>query len=163
MGFRDSGGVGGGSLVVAIRSDNSQPAIFATFAALQAYTATTEGITDAARINVSDINRARESFVVGTLLDDAFTGVPTNYVRVNNTWVLAISPLTGLPGEDGEVASLEAISVGHIPYKLQDGTFGDSGMEVDSVTGRLKTSRGLQVPPGTIYIGEDTEIGRAHV
>lgn len=107
MGFRlDTGGPGGGgggnNLTIATRTDNSELAVFATFAALETYTATPDGATDATRINVNNINDAVEAFVVGTITDNAFVGTPTAYVRVNNAWVVSLAPLTGLPGADGQ-------------------------------------------------------------
>lgn len=64
----DFGGFGGGggttviessALTVATRSDNSHPAVFTNFTALETYTGTSEGASDAASINVTSAEDAR--------------------------------------------------------------------------------------------------------
>lgn len=99
---RRSGGGGTGSLIVATRSDNSNPAVFADFAALETYTATQSGTADAGRINVSNANNAREVFAVGTLnSSNQVTAITAAYIRLNDNWVAVATNLVGTPGTDG--------------------------------------------------------------
>lgn len=96
------GAAGAGSLIVATRSDNSNPAVFADFAALETYTATQDGTTDANRINVSDADFAQEVFAVGTLsAGNDVTAITAAYIRLNNDWVAVATNLVGTPGQDG--------------------------------------------------------------
>lgn len=96
------GGGGAGALVVATRSDNSNPAVFADFAALETYTATTEGTADAASINVTNSRIAREVFAVGTLDgSNQVTAITAAYIRLNNAWVSVATNLVGTPGAAG--------------------------------------------------------------
>lgn len=92
---------GAGSVAPAIRSDNGEVAVFATFAALEVYAATSSGTADANRINVPTIEQASEVFVVGALSNNAWTGTPTTYARVNGAWRLTTANLQGPPGVDG--------------------------------------------------------------
>ena len=94
-----SGGGGSGSLVIATRSDDSRPAVFATFAALETYTATASGTADANAINVSNASQASTCFVVGTLTSlSVVTQVNVAYIRVSGAWVSVASNLVGPPG-----------------------------------------------------------------
>lgn len=98
----DLAGSGVGALKVATRSDNNNPAVFTNFAALETYTATTQGTADANRINVDNVNRAEEAFVLGTL--DASNRVQTitaAYARVNGQWVAITAIFAGSPGQNG--------------------------------------------------------------
>ena len=94
-------GGGGGALIVATRSDNGNPAVFADFAALETYTATTEGTNDANSINVSDQNDAMEVFGVGTLTGGQVATLTAAYIRLNNAWVAVATNLVGTPGTPG--------------------------------------------------------------
>lgn len=71
-------------------------------------------------------------------------------VRINNAWVDYTPVVTGLPGE---VASLAAVKIGEVPYKLPDGTFGSSGMKVLSGTTVLAPP-GFSVESGSVTFGE---------
>ncbi len=95
-----SDGSGGGSLQVFTRSDNDQPAVFATFADLETYTATPSGTADAAQINVGSAQNARFAFVVGSISNNVLTA-DSVYIRLSGEWTLAIADLQGLPGMDG--------------------------------------------------------------
>ena len=96
-------GGGGGALIVATRSDNNNPAVFTNFAALETYTATSDGTTDANRINVTDADDAREVFAVGTLDgSNNVTGITAAYIRLNGAWVSVATNLVGTPGTDGD-------------------------------------------------------------
>ena len=97
----DIGGGGGGALVVATRSDNSQPAVFADIAARDAYTLTASGITDAAEINVTDADDARFVFVVGTLSGGDVATITAAYIRLSGAWVAVSTNLVGTAGTDG--------------------------------------------------------------
>lgn len=147
-------GEGGGNLLIAIRSDNNQPAVFGTFSALEAYTTTQSGIDDAASINVSNASTANTAFVVGTITDNAFDGQPTAYIRVNDEWVLSIAPLVGLPGMDGGAASLADVTIGHVPVKTVNDTFGDSGVEI-------LTNGKVQIPSNTLGLGDLIDLSEA--
>lgn len=110
QGSTSGDGGGGGALVVATRSDNSNPAIFADFAALEAYTATSEGTTDAASINVTVSTAARQVFAVGTLNSgNQVTAITAAYIRLNDVWVSVVTNLVGTPGQDGSGSISRAI------------------------------------------------------
>lgn len=106
LGARGIGGTGTGSLVVATRSDNNQPAVFADRAALDAYTATTEGTADAARIRVTNADDAREVFAIGTLTGGQVTAITAAFIRVagspDDEWVAVATNLVGDKGDDGD-------------------------------------------------------------
>ena len=96
-------GGGGGALIVAERSDNSNPAIFADFAALESYTGTATGTADAARINVENAANAREVFAVGTVNgNNQVMTISAAYIRLSDAWVAVTTNLVGSPGTDGE-------------------------------------------------------------
>ena len=96
-------GGGGGALIVAERSDNSNPAIFADFAALEVYTGTATGTADAARINVENAANAREVFAVGTVNgDNQVMTISAAYIRLSDAWVAVTTNLVGSPGTNGE-------------------------------------------------------------
>ena len=99
--FGGNGG-GGNALVVATRSDNGDPAVFADFATLETYAATTSGTNDANSINVSDANDAMEVFGVGTISSGQVTSLTAAYIRLNNAWVAVATNLVGSPGQDGQ-------------------------------------------------------------
>ena len=111
MGQTDTGfglpqpGGRGSLLTVAIRSDNSNPAVFSNFAALETYTGTSSGTQDAARIRVNNADDAREVFAVGTLnTENQVTAITAAYIRVRGTpdeWVAVATNLVGSPGTDG--------------------------------------------------------------
>lgn len=97
-----AGDGGGGSLIVATRTDNDNPAIFADFAALETYAATPDGTTDANRINVGDQGDAMEVFGVGTLNNgNQVTSITAAYIRLDNEWVSVATNLVGSPGLQG--------------------------------------------------------------
>lgn len=78
-------------------------------------------------------------------------GPYTYFQRLNSAWVDVTPVLQGIPGE---VASLTGVTVGHVPYKLSDGTFGDSGAQV--------LSNGIfQIPGNTLGLGDAIEISDA--
>lgn len=81
---------------------------------------------------------------------DGATEITRYQVRINNAWVDYTPVVTGLPGE---VASLAAVQIGEIPYKLPDGTFGSSGMRVLD-GGVVLSPPGFSVESGSVTFGE---------
>lgn len=100
----------GGALIVATRSDNNNPAVFADFAALETYTATSDGTADANRINVSSADRAREVFAVGTLTGSQVATITAAYIRVNGEWIAVATNLVGSPGVAGGIMSFKSVA-----------------------------------------------------
>jgi len=110
-----SGSGGGGALIVATRTDNSNPAVFADFAALETYTATPDGTTDAANINVSSSTSATTVFAVGTLnTGNQVTSITAAYIRLNGTWEAVATNLVGTPGADGGGVTFSGLD----PYEV---------------------------------------------
>lgn len=96
------GGGGVGGVVPAIRSDNGQPAVFATAAARDAYAATASGLVDVARIEVSQLIDVQEVFVVGSLdANGEWTGDPAAYAYVDGVWTITTANLRGIKGDRG--------------------------------------------------------------
>lgn len=66
-----------------------------------------------------------------------------------------------LKGDPGEVASLQNVTVGHVPYKLTDNTLGDSGAQVLD-NGNLLLPKGLGVESASIEFGDITTLSEAN-
>lgn len=148
---------GAGALIVATRSDNSNPAVFADFAALDTYTGTTEGTADAARINVTDSIRAREVFAVGTLDgNNQVTGITAAYIRLNGAWVSVATNLVGTPGAQGPAGPAGA---GIDLTGVADGTILQSVSEVAVASSLVESStevvsdKSIVAPDATVRLG----------
>lgn len=111
-----TGGGGLGALVVATRTDNGNPAVFANIAARDTYTATVDGTADAARINVTNADFAEEVFAIGTLSGSDVTDITAAFIRVNGAWVPVATNLVGTPGQDGQdgTANVPGLTVGQV-------------------------------------------------
>ncbi|AUR83135.1 hypothetical protein NVP1031O_153 [Vibrio phage 1.031.O._10N.261.46.F8] len=59
-------------------------------------------------------------------------------------------------GDNGELASLDGVTVGHVPYKLPDGTFGDSGALIQNDTFTVPGE--LQTGLSTILLGRGSSV-----
>ena len=139
-------GGGGGALIVAERSDNSNPAIFSDFAALEVYTGTATGTADAARINVENAANAREVFAVGTVNgDNQVMTISAAYIRLSDAWVAVTTNLVGSPGTNGEdgQADLTDIINGRVPYN-------DNGI--------LESSLIRVLPSGEVFLAGTPQI-----
>ena len=66
--------------------------------------------------------------------------------------------LQGLPGD---AASLASVTVGHVPFKDTDNTFGDSGMQVLG-DGTVLAPRGFGVESASIDFGDITRVSEAN-
>lgn len=130
------------ALTVATRSDNSHPAVFTNFAALEAYTATSDGTSDAASINVTSAENARQVFAVGTLnSNNQVTDVTAAYIRLNTAWVAVATNLVGTPGADGTGVDLSGFTDGQVPM-VQSGNLAvssiqqntDGSIDIDALT-----------------------------
>ena len=151
------GGGGGGALIVATRSDNSLPALFANFAALEAYTATASGTADALRINVSNADNAREVFAVGALDgNNQVSSITAAYIRLNGDWVAVATNLVGTPGQDGQPGqdgstSVAGVTDRRVPFN-DGGTLADSPMRVMG-NGDAFIEGVAQIESGTLAVG----------
>ena len=86
-------------------------------------------------------------------------GGPFTYFQRNNDAWASVDPV--LTGPSGEVASLSGVSVGHVPYKLPDGTFGDSGAQVLS-NGDLLAPEGFGVEAASVDFGDVVRLSEAN-
>ena len=143
MTYPNEGGGGGSVLIVATRSDNSAPAVFADIAARDVYTATSEGTADAARINVASSAQAREVFAVGTLSGNDVTGITSAFIRLNGAWVSVATNLVGTPGQDGMGTIDQSIPVGTLLEAGPDGSGGviAAAAPITNATGALELNK----------------------
>lgn len=156
------GGGGAGSLIIATRSDNGNPAVFTDIAARDAYTATADGTADAARINVTDANQAQEAFAVGTLNgSNQVTSITAAFIRLNGIWVAVATNLVGTPGTPGApgqdgVADLTSVTNGRIPYN-NAGTLENSPLRRLS-NGNVFIQGIANIEAGTLALGPFIDI-----
>jgi hypothetical protein len=144
-----------GALVIAIRSDNSQPAVFADIAARDTYTATTEGTADAARINVTNADDAREVFAIGTLAAGEVTAVTSAFIRLNGAWVAVATNLIGQRGADGTDGTVNIPSLTEGDFVMGGSVAGTLvPASMSETTSRIEGSKPLAAPgERTIDIG----------
>lgn len=150
--IRNRGGSGGGNpLRVYARSDNGQPAVFATFAALETYTATQNGTSDAADINVSTASAAMFAFVVGTISNNVLDAESV-YIRLSGEWVLAINDLVGLPGSDGMGSLPQDIPANTLILAADDsGTIVPRASAVRQMDNEVQSSMPISSPSAGAY------------
>lgn len=146
-----SGGRGGGALIVATRSDNNMPAVFADVAARDTYTATMDGTADANRINVTNADDAREVFVIGTLSGSDVTSITAAYIRLNGAWVSVATNLVGTPGQDGADLDLSNVEDNYVPAK--------SGNDLVSAPLRMQSDGNIFVEGTPRFESESAQIG----
>lgn len=157
--FDGTTGGGAGALLVATRSDNNQPAVFSDFSALETYTATPDGTTDAARINVSDADLAEEVFALGTLDgNDQVESITAAFIRLDNAWVSVatnIAGTPGAPGQDGQ-ADLTGLTDQRVPFN-NAGSLEDSPIRVMS-DGSAFVQGITRIESGTLAVGPFVEV-----
>lgn len=149
------GGGSGGPLIVATRSDNSNPAVFADFAALETYTATPDGTTDAANINVSSSTSATTVFAVGTLnTGNQVTSISAAYIRLSGAWVSVATNLVGTPGADGGGVTFAGLDPYEVVMIGPDGDPIHSGIRrTDNGAGPYEFDETSVFPQESIQIG----------
>ena len=150
-------GGGGGALVVATRTDNGNPAVFADVAARDTYTATADGTTDANRINVGNADFAREVFAVGTLSAGDVTSITAAYIRLNNSWVAVATNLVGQKGDAGAQGNPGADGAdAALPVGATDGQLVSIKSNALALASVFETDDELNVQKAQIQIGLST-------
>lgn len=151
---------GGGQLIVATRSDNSNPAVFADFAALETYTATTEGTADAARINVTDADDAEEVFAVGTLnASNQVTAITAAYIRISPNWVAVATNLVGTPGAQGPAGTPGSDGQGVDFTGIEDGQYlikqgsSTAGASLSETSDEIVSTKSIAAPDASLMLG----------
>lgn len=86
----------------------------------------------------------------------------TYYNRQSNAWVEVTSLVQGEQGIPGMAANIANLNDGDIPIKgVSDVEFETSPLKLNSAGNRVVSDMAIEVPPGTIYIGESTALGAA--
>lgn len=94
------------------------------------------------------------NFMIRLIYNDGPSLVTKFQHRSAGAWA-DVTPV--VQGPAGEVASLAAVQVGEIPYKLSDGTFGGSDMRVLS-DGSILAPPGFGVESGSVKFGDVLKI-----
>ncbi len=83
--------------------------------------------------------------------------------RIGSSWVNNGSPIVAIQGEPGSATDFSGVGAGNIPVigNSPDYTPESSGIRIDATTNRLIADKGLEVPPGTLYIGPSTALSAA--
>lgn len=142
MTFRTEGGTGRGFTLGPNTSTFSGVDETAAIAARDSYFASNP--TDLAAYD------SNQNYMIRVVYNDGASEVTRFQHRSGGAWA-DITPV--VQGPPGEVASLSAVQIGEVPYKLPDGTFGGSNMRVLD-DGSILAPPGFGVESGSVTFGD---------